>query len=172
MLVPGFRRLFNLRPDHYDTSDLWGRPGVEQGAMNVEPAAGAVLNALAFTVAPEELERLDRREYVYDRLEVEASDFETGAPLGPCHIYSSKLDARWIERDPSQQLPQWRDVVWARAGAYQIGRPFGETFDRTTYLADGETSTGLSIGRRRTSARSSGSSAGLCSSAAWLSPSR
>ncbi len=75
----------------------------------------------------------------YDRLGVEATDFETGTLLGPCHIYSSKPDARWIERDPGKLLPQWRDVVWARAGAYRIGRRFGETFDQTTYLADGET---------------------------------
>ena len=139
VLVHGFRRLFNMRPDHYAASDLWGRPGVENGAMNVEPAAGVSLNAVAFRVEPEELERLDERESAYDRLLVEACDFETGVPLGRGHIYSSKPDPRWIECDPGKLLPLWRDVVWARAGAYAIGRRFGEAFDNTTYLADGET---------------------------------
>ncbi len=139
VLVHGFRRLFNLRPDHYDTSNLWGRPGVEQGGLNVEPAAGALLNGLAFRVAPEELEKLDRREYVYDRLRVETEDFETGELVGPGYIYSSRPDARWIERDPDGLLPRWSDMVRARAGAYAIGHRFGETFDRTTYLANGET---------------------------------
>lgn len=139
VLVRGFRRLFNLRPDHYVASHLWGRPGIENGAMNVEPADGQSLNGLAFQVTPEELAELDRRERYYDRLAAETYDFETGAPLGPGQIYSARLDARWIERDPERLLPLWRDVAWARAGAYAIGRSFGETFDRTTYLADGET---------------------------------
>lgn len=139
VLVTGFRRLFNLRPDHYLASDVWGRAGIENGAMNVEPAASESLNGLAFEVAPEELEQLDRRERYYERLEAEIYDFQTGEPLGPGHIYSSKPDARWIERDPGKLLPLWRDVAWARAGSYAISRRFGETFDRTTYLADGKT---------------------------------
>lgn len=139
VLVKGFRRLFNLRPDHYEASNLWGRPGIENAAMNVEPAADLCLNGLAFRVAPEALGKLDERERYYERIEVEANDFETGAPLGPAHIYSARMDAHWLERDPRKLLPLWRDVVWARKGAYAIGRRFGETFDRTTFLADGAT---------------------------------
>ncbi len=137
--VHGFRRLFNMRPGHYDASDLWGRPDVENGAMNVEPAAAELFNGLALRVGPEELGRLDRRESDYERLRVEARDFETGEPLGTGHVYSSRPDAPWIECDPERLLPLWRDVVWARAGAYGISRQFGEAFDRTTYLADGRT---------------------------------
>ncbi len=135
----GFRRLFNLRADHYPSSDLWGRSGIENGAMNVEPAPGESLNGLAFRVSPKELEKLDRREYCYDRLQVEAHDFKTGVLLGPAHIYSARRDGRWIERDPAKLLPLWRDVAWARAGTYAVSRRFGEAFDRTTYLADGRT---------------------------------
>ena len=32
-MVRGFRRLFNLHPDHYEASNLWGRPGIENAAM-------------------------------------------------------------------------------------------------------------------------------------------
>lgn len=139
VVVRGFRRLFNLRPDHYQSSNLWGRPGVEMGAMNVEPAAGEFLNGLGLRVTAEELEKLDRREYSYDRVQVEAYDFESEALIGPAGIYSSPLEARWIDRDPSRLLPLWRDLDWARTGSYGISRRFGETFDRTTYLADGRT---------------------------------
>ncbi len=139
VLIRGFRRLFNLRPDHYEASELWGRPGVENAAMNVERAEGESLNGLAFKVGREELAKLDARERYYDRLEVEAADFATGHALGVAQIYSSRLDARWLERDPAMLLPRWRDLVWARTGAYAIGQAFGETFDRTTYLADGLT---------------------------------
>jgi len=139
VLVSGFRRLFNLRPDHYGTSNLCGKVGVENAAMNVEPVEGAILNGLAFWVEPSEIAKLDERERYYDRLEIEALDFETGDSLGTGHIYGSKPKSRWIERDPEKLLPLWRDVLWARAGSYAVGRRFGETFDRTTYLADGET---------------------------------
>lgn len=139
VVVENFRRLFNLRPDHYQSSELWGVPGIENGAMNVEPAAGIALNGLAFRVAPAELERLDRRERYYRRVEVELRRFDDGEPLGRGQIYSSRPDERWIERAPAVLLPLWRDVVWARAGAYAIGRRFGRMFDRTTYLADGAT---------------------------------
>lgn len=139
VLARGFRRLFNLRPDHYEASNIWGRPGIENAAMNVEPAAEECFNGLAFQVTADELEKLDERERYYQRLTVQAHDFFTGAPLGPAHIYSSKQDARWIEQDPTKLLPLWRDIQWARAGAYAIGQDFGKTFDRTTYLADGKT---------------------------------
>lgn len=139
VLVRGFRRLFNMRPDHYEASDLWGRPGVENGAMNVEPAAGELFNGLAFRVTPAQLEKLDQRESSYERLEVETCAFDTGEPIGLGHLYSSIPNAPWIERDPHRLLPLWRDLVWARTGAYRTGRRFGETFDRTTYLADGVT---------------------------------
>ena len=36
-------------------------------------------------------------------------------------------------------MPLWRDVVWARVGAYRISDEFGRMFDATTYLADGTT---------------------------------
>lgn len=139
VLIRGFRRLFNLRPDHYPASELWGRPGIENAAMNVERASGESLNALAFKVSREDLAKLDARERYYDRLEVEAADFNSGETLGVAQIYSSRLDARWLERDPAKLLPRWRDLVWARTGAYAIGQAFGETFDLTTYLADGLT---------------------------------
>jgi hypothetical protein len=73
VVVAGYRRLFNLRPDHY------------------VPLTSAVLG-------------------------------DTG-----------------IERDPAALLPLWRDVQWARAGAYQISPRFGTYCDRTTYLGDGAT---------------------------------
>lgn len=139
VMVHGFRRLFNLRPDHYEASSVWNRPGVEDAGMNVERATGESFNGVAFTVTLGELDRLDRREYAYDRVTVDAHDFESGELIGPGHVYSSPPDARGIERNPDKLLPLWRDVVWARAGAYEIGRRFGEAFDRTTYLADGRT---------------------------------
>jgi hypothetical protein len=66
-------------------------------------------------------------------------DFETGEDLGMCHVYESPLEARWLRHDNDQLLPLWRDIVYARVGAYRISEAFGNMYDETTYLADGKT---------------------------------
>ena len=137
--VPDHRRLFNLRPKHYVTSHKLHEEPIENGAMNVEVASGVELNALAFTVSSEELDKLDRREHYYFRKRVPILHFDTGESLGEGHIYITEPDAAWIERDPRRLMPLWRDVVWARDGAGRIGDEFGRRFDETTYLADGRT---------------------------------
>ena len=38
-------------------------------------------------------------------------------------------------------MPNWRDIVYARTGAYRISEDFGDYYDQTTYLADGESLT-------------------------------
>ena len=45
----------------------------------------------------------------------------------------------FFERDIEKLMPLWRDIVWARTGAYRIGETFGRCYDETTYLADGRT---------------------------------
>ena len=137
--VPGYRRLFNLRPDHYTPSACLSADGRECAAMNVEPAPGAWFNGVAFAVRESELAALDQRERYYRRLEAPLLDFATREPIGTGFLYSAEATARWIERNPEKLLPLWRDVVWARAGAYGLAPAFGRAFDETTYLADGET---------------------------------
>jgi hypothetical protein len=135
--VPGFRRLFNLRPDHYTPSACLAADGRECAAMNVEPAPRAWFNGVAFEVEDAELAALDLRERYYRRLEAPLVDFASREPLGTGFVYSAEPTARWIERSPDKLLPLWRDVLWARAGAYGLDPEFGRAFDRTTYLADG-----------------------------------
>lgn len=137
--VTGYRRLFNLRPTHYEPSSKLTDGGIEAGAMNLEPAEGVEFNGLAFLVTREELAALDERERYYRRREVPLLEFESGESLGTGFTYVSEPDESWIERDPARLMPLWRDVVWARAGAYRISDRFGRFFDATTYLADGET---------------------------------
>ena len=139
VVIRDHRRLFNLRPTHYTSSFMMGEAPIENAAMNVEPARGSEVNALAFPTSEEELERLDHRERYYARCPIEFFDFETEEVLGIGHVYRAAPDAPWLERDPSKLLPRWEDIVLARSAAYQISRRFGESFDATTYLADGET---------------------------------
>jgi hypothetical protein len=139
VVVRGYRRLFNLRPTHYETSHKLHAEPIENAAMNVEPADTdtAHFNGLGFTVTLEELRALDARERYYSRKPVPIHHFETNELVGEGHLYVSDPDADWIERDPAKLMPLWRDIVWARTGAYRVSESFGRCYDETTYLADG-----------------------------------
>jgi len=137
VVVSGYRRLFNLRPTHYESSAKFSDAGIEDAAMNVERADGAQFNALAFSVTAQELADLDERERYYSRESSELIEFGTGASLGEGHFYVG--DDPYLESDPEKLMPLWRDIVWARSGAYRVGEEFGAMYDATTYLADGRT---------------------------------
>ncbi|MDB4286133.1 gamma-glutamylcyclotransferase [bacterium] len=139
MVIEGYKRLFNVSCEHYTVENRMGKGFIERGAANIEPAEGAKVNGIAFWVNHSELANLDKRERYYKRIEVPCTDFETGESLGNCHIYMSPLEAEWINRDLNGLLPLWRDIVYARVGAYRIGEAFGKMFDETTYMGDGET---------------------------------
>jgi hypothetical protein len=139
VIVPGFKRLFNLIPDHYPVEDRLGLGQVEKGAANIEPAEDQHFNGLIFEVEAAELDLLDKRERYYKRIETPCFHFDDRQPMGNCHVYMSEPDARWIERDIKKLLPLWRDIAYARVGAYRISGSFGRMYDETTWLADGET---------------------------------
>lgn len=137
VLVDGYIRVFNLRPDHYEPSNKFGVPDIERAAMNVEPSPNHRFNGVAFATTTAELEALDVREAPYRRVSVPMRDFGTGEPIGEGHLYLG-LET-WITRDVTRLLPLWRDVVWGRTGAYDHGEDFGICFDETTYMGDGHT---------------------------------
>jgi len=133
--IEGLRRLFNVRPPHYRGAEA----SAAEGALNLEPCEGARCNAAVFLCAPDELERLDRRERGYQRIVVALRTFEDGQPFGRAFAYLAPPSSPWIERDPRRLAPLPRDLAWARAGARQLGPAFAESFESTTYLADGRT---------------------------------
>lgn len=137
VIIDGYIRTFNLRPDHYIPSYKLQNGSDEGAAMNVEPSASHSFSGIAFRTSEEELDALNKREAYYQPHVVPMKAFETGEPLGEGSVYVG-LEA-WITRDPSKLMPLWRDVVWGRTGAYQMGQRFGEYFDKSTYLADGKT---------------------------------
>lgn len=140
VVVRDYRRLFNVRPDHYVeiTSNKLGVEGVENGALNVEAALGQEFNALAFPTTLDELEALDRRERYYRRVVVPMVGFGADTTVGPGHVYVAAPDSEWVQADIGKLMPLWRDVVWARTGAYEVGEEFGRSYDQTTYLGDGK----------------------------------
>ncbi len=139
IVIKNYKRLFNLLPDHYEAYNVLRTDGTENGAANIEPAEGFEFNGLSFEVDTNDLDSLDQRERYYKRSIVPYYNFNTGEDLGLCHVYESPLDARWLVRDIANLLPLWRDIVYARVGAYRISDDFGKMYDATTYLADGTT---------------------------------
>jgi hypothetical protein len=139
IIIKDYRRLFNLLPDHYEADNRLFADDREKGAANIEPAKGIHFNGLCFEADATDLENLDKRERYYKRSKVPYFDFETGANLGECHVYESPLDARWLVSDNEKLLPLWRDIVYARVGAYRISEAFGKMYDDSTYLGDGKT---------------------------------
>jgi len=137
VVVRGYRRVFNLRPSHYEPSYRLTEEPTEMGAMNVQEADGAFFNGLRFRVSPEALGELDERERYYDRREVDVEAFPDGPSLGPAFVYSAGPSSPWVVDDLSELRPHWRDIVLARQGAYAVSRAFGRMFDETTYLAGG-----------------------------------
>lgn len=139
IIIKNYRRIFNLLPDHYEADNRLRQDGTEIGAANIEPAEGEQFNGLSFFADASDLDNLDKRERYYKRSVVSGYNFETGELMGECHVYESPLDARWLRRSNDELLPLWRDIVYARVGAYRISEAFGKMYDQTTYLADGKT---------------------------------
>ncbi len=139
VIVKNYKRLFNLLPDHYEADNKLRNDFTETGAHNIEAAKGFHFNGLSFDADYSDLENLDKRERYYKRSEVPYFDFYSEKELGVCHVYESPLNARWIQRDINKLLPLWRDIVYARTGAYRISEKFGKMYDETTYLGDGYT---------------------------------
>lgn len=139
VIVRDYKRLFNLRPEHYESSHKLNATGIELGSMNVEPSTGSTFNALAIPVNTLELEILDQRERYYRRVTAAVHDFSTREPVGLGHLYAAELGSKWLNNDVRELLPRWQDIIWARTGAYAISDKFGQYYDATTYMADGKT---------------------------------
>lgn len=137
--VNGYKRLFNVRAEHYTPSHKVSDKDNEMGAANVEFSPMHSFNGVAFEVDDSELELLDTRERYYERIEVDANYFDSGLPLGEACVYCAMPDSKWVEDDNEKLLPHWRDIDYARRGAYAIGDDFGRAYDESTYMADGKT---------------------------------
>ncbi len=137
--VPGYKRLFNVQPDHYESSRVFSTGGIERGAMNVQPWDGASFNGVLFQTTETEVARLDERERFYDRVTVPVKAFGSDRWFGEAFVYSASPGSQWVVDDPGFLMPRWKDIELARGGFYRHSREFGRMFDETTYLADGRT---------------------------------
>lgn len=140
--VSGLKRVFDVRPDHYEASSvLHGLPKgcAEAGAMNVVIDMDCAINGVVFEVTEDESSHLHRRERYYDSEFFQVHEFSSGEPMGSARCYICRDHSPWVENDVAKLMPLWRDIQWARTGAYGISDEFGFFFDETTFLANGTT---------------------------------
>ena len=102
VLVPGFRRLFNLiMLSQVDREAPLGGQAV--GALNAVADSTEELGAVAFSLPEEEFAPLDRREYCYLKIrDIPITDFYTGESLDAGLLYSVFPAAELAERFPER----------------------------------------------------------------------
>jgi len=136
--VHRYKRLFNVRAEHYLPSHKMMENDIEIGAANVEFSEQHAFNGVAFEVTENELRLLDQRERYYERISVKAHRFDSELFLGDASVYCALPHSKWVDTDNQKLLPHWRDIDYARRGAYAIGDAFGKAYDESTFLADGK----------------------------------
>ncbi len=134
VVVAGYQRLFNLWPDHYVplTSSVLGATGIENAAMNVEPAPGFNVNGLAFTVDDAQLPALDRRERYYRRQRVRLQHFDANEDRGTKAL-SGLLRRAMLRIEHSSSLYFSHPVIRAYATGLLNNHPTEHTDARGRY---------------------------------------
>jgi len=122
VLVKGYKRIFDIK---YHGGDV----------LNVEKSVGHHFNAVMFTITPEELANLKRRESGYNLELCCVHDFKTGKKIGKGYLFIDYINA--IEHHKkARPLKEYFKVC--REAAYHISKKFGKEWDKTTYTADNE----------------------------------
>ena len=123
-IIKGFKRVFNLHIKDQSSPDV----------LNLEKNPDSICNGVFFSVNETELTKIKEREDDYNLEQTDAYDFLTGAKIGPCFVTIDYL----VNLDPGRHLPDKHYFILCREAAYHLSRPFGEYWDKTTYLSDGE----------------------------------
>lgn len=134
--VEGYKRIANIRtrfPKQYGV-----KPGDNHvSILNVEEEDGGRLNAVAFDVSEDELEKLKIREQIYYVKEVELRDFATSQPAGTGLLFIGKKLFHGERIVSDEYLPISSYCQKCREAAYALNKEFGKAFDETTFAADG-----------------------------------
>jgi cation transport regulator ChaC len=131
----GWRRAWTLARDNAASEKTFARPDGSEPAfclgLNVEPAGMAANpNGALIELTERELERLDRREMRYLRVEVGAS-IETAEPFDAVFVYSARAEHRRpVAPADSIVVASYQRTVAAAFAALGPGQL--ELFERTT----------------------------------------
>lgn len=131
-----YRRVFNLKTNmlkFYGVKEQSNQVAI----LNVDFEPGGRLNAAAFDVNDEELEKLKIREKSYYTKEVPVFDFETFEERGSALLFIGKKLAHGERIVSSDYMPVPSYMQRCRQAAYSLGEKFGKDFDETTFLGSG-----------------------------------
>ena len=123
ILVKGYKRIFNvMAKNHTDV-------------LNIEKKTGHFFNGVLFTVNEDELRKIKRRERPqYEFKKSWAYEFETNKKISLALL---AIDLH-TSIDHHNHLPNWLYLKSCREAAYAISQKFGQMWDQTTYLNNGE----------------------------------
>lgn len=134
--VEGYKRIANIRtrfPKQYKV--IAGDNHI--AILNVEEEECHRLNAVAFEVSEDELEKLKIREQIYYVKEVELRDFATSQVCGTGLLFIGKKLFHGERIVSDEYLPISSYCQKCREAAYSLNDEFGKAFDETTFAADG-----------------------------------
>jgi N-formylglutamate amidohydrolase len=124
VIIKGYKRVFDLRVNGGDRSDL----------LNVHKYPGHKMNGVMFSVSREEFEKLMSREHHYRAERVLAHDYTTGKPSG----FGVLVCDHFLDIDHEGKKPDIEYFKECRRAAYLISDDFGRYWDETTYTSYGE----------------------------------
>lgn len=124
VFVKGYKRIFNLALENSKDPDV----------LNLIKSPKSVFNGVLFKANDKELLRIKEREAEYNIEEARAYDFYTNIALCKCLIAIDHV----IAIDKHHNNPNKGYFILCREAAYHISKKFGEFWDKTTYLSNGE----------------------------------
>jgi len=130
VIVKGFMRILN-KPFERSVWKTHAK-GNEKGVMSIIDEKNSEFNAVMYDITESDFTFLKQRETGYSPIEVDVIDYKTRKDLGSATIFKSRTQDDDI-------IPVKYYVEICRKGAYSWGKDFGEMFDKTTYLSDGNT---------------------------------
>lgn len=134
--IDGWRRRWNVAMPNdvfaYRDKDAWVTPA-KIFYLNVEPEAGALVNGILFVVNSDDLERFDRREWIYDRVNVTSVLRGVHVDGGAAWVYRGKPEHVFTHpTSPSEGAIRRTYIDILDTGHRQLGADFTRAYDATT----------------------------------------
>ncbi len=124
VVVKGYKRIFNVRDYQLKNPDV----------LNLKKSRNSFFNGVLFEISALELNKLRKREGIYNIEETKCYDFKTKKSLGNCLIcidYHKAIDHH--HNNPNKSY-----FILCREAAYHINKEFGKTWDETTFTSSNE----------------------------------
>jgi len=126
--VHDYKRVFDIQ----SPKKLYEPWDTDVAVLNIEKEDGAKFNAIVFEVSVDDFHKLIEREKSYHLVKVRYNDYETDKGEGEAYMFIGIEE--YIHKNIN---PNTRYFHTCHKAAHDVGKQFGEDWDKTTFLADG-----------------------------------